>query len=152
MKPHLKWSFILFFMSLLLTGCAAVVESADEVPEVLEVIEEPTEETSLERILKTLKAEVRVFDVVEHHDAIQELLELKMDGKAKEELEEIVAGTVQSHMDAFLKKRIETFLAHENPLYAKSDVLWVFDRLSTKELYRFMTLYEKAFYEQKMGW
>lgn len=150
---------LLFLSCLLMVGCSPrhsestpQVLEEDLVEEEIEVMEVDTAEEVKERLLVIIREEMRIFDVVAHHDALHEAITHQMVGQNRNALEAIASEVVQKHMDAHLRNRIEILLEMENEYYVASDVEWIFNRVSTRDLYTLMTLYEKTFYEKTQGW
>lgn len=149
----------LLLMGLLMMGCSLRdLESSPQVldeavlEEEIEIEEVATPEESKARILKIIREEMRIFDVVAHHDALQEAITQQMLNQDRNKLEAIASEVVKAHMDAHLRNRIEILLEMENEYYSINDVEWIFNRVSTRDLYALMTLYEKSFYEKTQGW
>ncbi|MGX8796441.1 hypothetical protein ACR6HW_10195 [Fusibacter sp. JL298sf-3] len=145
------WVLCVFF---LMTACAKErpVESEALLPEAPEEVEEekvPTEESDKEKVLSQVREEVRVFDVVEHHDALNAGIREAMKNSDASELDEIATAVVTVHMDAHWRERVKDLLSEVNPNYETEDVDWVLDRISTSDLYELMVLYEVAFYKKQ---
>ena len=123
-----------------------------------EVVEESVEKTvttdddALEDLVIKIQEEMRIFDVVEHHDALLSGIESEMTGSDEARLKEITQRVVKTYMDEHLKKRITELLTEVNPQHKIEERDWVFHQVSTQSLYRFITLYEVAFYKDKWEW
>lgn len=139
--------------TLLLSGCSAFQKEVKVKPSVNEEelkVEEriPTEEDALDRVLKRMKEEVRIYDVLEHQEVFQMKISEAMAGKSLDTLEAVVEGIVNNEMDLYMEKRAKELLEEENPLYTDEEVKWILERVSTEELYRFIVLYETAYFKQ----
>lgn len=136
----------------LFSGCSAIQKDAKVKPPVAEeeVKEErvPTEEDALDRVLKLMKEEVRIYDVLEHQEVFQAKISEAMVGKSLGGLDAVVADIVKKEMDLYMEKRAKVLLEEENPLYTEDDIKWILERVSTEELYRFIILYETAYFKQ----
>lgn len=134
----------------LLNGCFMQTKKGKAVEVVKEVKEKriPTEDEVKEDVLKQLKDEVRIYDVVAYQDIFQEKIATEMKEKKINELESVVEWIVKEYLDAHWEERVRELLSLSNDLYEEEDVQWVLERLSTKDLYRLIVLYESAFYKQ----
>lgn len=151
MRRGLVW--VLLLAICLLSGCSAFQKEAKVKPPVAEeeVEEEervPTEEDALDRVLKLMKEEVRIYDVLEHQEVFQAKISEAMAGKSLEGLDAVVGEIVQKEMDLYMEKRAKILLEEENSLYTEDDIKWILERVSTEELYRFIVLYETAYFKQ----
>ncbi|MDN5351230.1 MAG: hypothetical protein PWQ12_146 [Clostridiales bacterium] len=107
-----------------------------------------TEDDVLSEILKALRAEMRVFDVVAYHESLYSEIEAEMLKSPDSELSDVVNEVVGRFMDAFLLERIHRILEEKNPLYKSEEVDWLYDRIDTEELYELIVLYEILYYEK----
>lgn len=150
-----KKIFIMICLLFFLVGCTSEPNVVEE-PLVEEVEEEEEDESRVATteddktiVLKRVNEWLLVFDVLEHHDQLQEKIESSMSGKPEGELKETVTQVVYEHMDLALFRHIEEELEKVNPSYAYEDVQWIFEKAQKKRLYDFIILYEYEFYLRK---
>lgn len=147
---------ILFLVVMIaVNGCSAkVVSPKVDVPAIEEALEEKvfTDEDTLSTLVLQLQEEMRVFDVVEHHDALLLAIEERMTGTDEDVLKKIATEVVVEYMNGQLEARIIELLSELNEMHSIDERDWVFHQISTQSLYRFIILYEVAYYKDKWDW
>ena len=147
--------FLILILVFMVAACRSTEPVQDETE--LETTQEETlvrlatEEDTLAALLKNLQAEMRVFDVVEYHDAIYQELENAMKETPDSSLETTAESVVESFIENQLIERIRIELAAENPLYKSEEVDWLYDQIDTNDLIELIVLYEVLYYEKAHG-
>ncbi|MDK2866266.1 MAG: hypothetical protein PWP51_892 [Clostridiales bacterium] len=154
-RHFLLFGLILMVMigTLMLAGCAkeeaAVSTHVLETEETQEEAAVPIEEDALTAFRDTIQEEMRVFDVVAHHDAIyaqvKAYVSADMDDAA---LTEAIQTVVSDYMDEQLKIRIDEGLSAIQAHYTSEDAEWVQSTVRTADLYELITVYEREYYKR----
>ena len=153
MIKHASVLILILFISLTLMGCNPSNKSELETTELLveeETREEvPTPEDTFDRVKNQYRNEVRVFDVVEHHEPIYSEILQSVSGETEDALKLLIEEKVRVYMDDFFKERIAELLEIENSHYALSEVDEIFESVSRESLYELIVLYEYEYYKTK---
>jgi PBP1b-binding outer membrane lipoprotein LpoB len=143
---------ILLMSVWLFAGCAQ--NTAETSTYVLEPEEEqvetvPIEEDALTALRDTIQEEMRVFDVVAHHDAIYALVvnavSVDMDDAA---MTEAIRVVVSDYMNEQLNRRIDGGLSAIEQNYTAEDAEWIRETIRTADLYDLITVYEREYYKR----
>ncbi|MBS7527185.1 hypothetical protein KHM83_10885 [Fusibacter paucivorans] len=122
------------------------LEAEEEVEEAVAV---PIEEDALTALRDTIQDEMRVFDVVAHHDAIYEQVKAQVTAEMDDAaLTEAIQMVVSDYMNEQLKKRIDEGLSAIQEHYTSDDAAWVQDTVRTADLYELITVYEREYYKR----
>ncbi len=152
----MRYKILLLLVSSLLLfilcGCSKTIEVKEEqVVAEADVIEEetyPVGEDILDSIREKLQEEMRIFDVVAHHEEIYDLVSAEISSDdTDEEMNEKIGSIVKNYMDAYLDGRIREELTLVESQYDPNDVQWLRDHVKTSDLYQLITVYEREYYK-----
>lgn len=110
-------------------------------------LEVPTPPEQLELVKAKIEDEMRVFDVVAHHEALYQEIGDIPESLASEQIKSEISDIVNQYMDAYFRQIIGDILLEYNDKYMASEVETIFDSTSRTALYELITLYEYTFYE-----
>ena len=138
----------------LVIGCAKENPSATtyvlETKEPEIVVAQPIEEDLLTKLRDEIQEEMFVFDVVEHHEAIYELVKGRVDKSMDDQaLTAEITKVIQAYMDEQLDTRIDSGLREIQSDYNEDDANWVRETISTRALYNLITIYEREYYKSQ---
>lgn len=141
--------FILFFSC----GCKKSIEEATTITlESLENEEDKEKiveiaQDELDVVLKKLQRDMLVFDVIEYHDKLHDLVKSNVvGGETDEELNKLITPIVEEFIEEILDEKIKGYLG-EN--ISSNYISWLKARVSTKELLRLMVAYEREYIKSR---
>jgi PBP1b-binding outer membrane lipoprotein LpoB len=149
-------AIILLIVTIVLTGCkpqASETKKYELEGEEVEVEEvAPIEEDLLAPLVTDIQDEMRVFDVVAHHDTLMARIKDEVSTELDtEEMTVHIRDIVTSYMDKILLDRIEEGLSKIQDPYSEEDVKWVRSQINTDDLYHLITIYEREFYKRELA-
>jgi len=153
-KREHKITLILLIVAMLLTGCGTQAPTTKKYELEVEEVEEiaPIEENLLVSLITDIQDEMRIFDVVEHHEALIKRIENEVPADLdSEEMTAQISEIVSSYMDEILRDRIRKGLSNIQDPYSDEDVIWVRSQISTDDLYHLITIYEREFYKRELA-
>ena len=153
-KREHKITLILLIVAMLLTGCGTQASTTKKYELEVEEVEEiaPIEENLLASLIRDIQDEMRIFDVVEHHEALIKRIENEVPADLdSEEMTAQISEIVSSYMDEILRDRIREGLSNIQDPYSDEDVIWVRSQISTDDLYHLITIYEREFYKRELA-
>ncbi|WP_459843860.1 hypothetical protein [Fusibacter bizertensis] len=117
--------------------------SSDETLE----LEVPTPPEQIDLVKAKVEEEMRVFDVVAHHEALYREIKNIPESVDSEQIKLEISDIVNQYMDEYFHQIIGNILLEYNDKYMASEVETIFDSTSRAALYELITLYEYTFYE-----
>ena len=150
-KRRILNAFLILCIVLTVSACDAsavknnqkLTTSPDETLE----LEVPTPSEQIDLVKARVEDEMRIFDVVAHHEALYQEIKNIPKTLDSEQIKLEISDVVKQYMDEYFHRMIGDILLEYNDKYMALEVETIFDSTSRTALYELITLYEYTFYE-----